>query len=208
MKLFLNVTSYLVTAIAAVLASFSLADIYHDFNGNDEFRFYQINIFLMSPITVIVSFFICYFLIKKITIKPIIIGTLIGFWLIKVIPMVIFSYKSYHYRSDENYIPNIFISNIIDHYIQLLPTILVILSHFLLKKYNNWLHISGFTLGATISFFTTYAIVLYMRHVNNSLTSYQYFDNKELMIVIVGTAIFSILGNIIGFKKFNQTQEN
>jgi len=67
LKLSLNVTSYLVTAIAAVLASFSLAEIYH-FNSDDEYRYYQIGIFLMSPITVIVSFIICYFLIKKITI--------------------------------------------------------------------------------------------------------------------------------------------
>ncbi|MEQ6353329.1 hypothetical protein ABNX05_01725 [Lysinibacillus sp. M3] len=204
MKIFLNVTSYLATAIAAVLASFSLAEIYH-FNSDDQYRYYQIGIYLMSPITVIISFIICYFLIKKITIKPIIFGTLIGFWLIKVIPMVNFSY---HYRLDEDYILNIFIRNTIDYYILLLPSILVFLSHFLLKKYNNWLHISGFTLGATISFFSTYAIVLYMRHVNNSLTSYHYFDNNELMIVLVGTAIFTILGNIIGLKKFNQTQEN
>ncbi|MBG9456156.1 hypothetical protein ABE61_19440 [Lysinibacillus sphaericus] len=207
MKLSLNVTSYLVTAIAAVLASFSLAEIYH-FNSDDEYRYYQIGIFLMSPITVIVSFIICYFLIKKITIKPIIFGTLIGLWLIEVIRKVIYSYNSYHYRSDEDYIPNIFISNTAEYYILLLPSLLVFLSHFLLKKYNNWLHISGFTLGAIISFFTTYAIVLFMRHVNNSLMSYFYFNDNELMIVLVGTAIFTILGNIIGLKKFNQIQEN
>ncbi|KMY30829.1 hypothetical protein ACZ11_14435 [Lysinibacillus xylanilyticus] len=206
MKLFLNVTTYLVTAIAAFLAFFSLAVIYHDLSGNDN-EFYQLDIIFMSPITVIVSFIICYFLIKKITIKPILLGTLIGFWLIKVIQIVNDSYNSYHYKSNEDYIQNIFIRNTVDLYIPLMSILLVFLSHFLLKKYNNWLHISGFTLGATIGFFTSYATVLFIRFVNNSLTSYHYFNNKELMIVIVGTAIFTILGSIIGLKKFNQTQE-
>ncbi|OXS68527.1 hypothetical protein B1B04_20605 [Lysinibacillus sp. KCTC 33748] len=212
MKLFLNVTTYLVTAIAAVLAFYSLAVIYYELSGSGSgFEMdlqYLLGILFMVPITVIISFIICYFLTKKITCKPILFGTIIGFWLIKVIEIVNDSYNSYHYQSDEDYIPNFFISNTIDFYILLLPTILVFLSHFLLKKYNNWLHISGFTLGATISFFTTYAIVLFMRHVNNSLTSYHYFDNKELMIVLVGTAIITILGNIIGLKKFNQAKEN
>ncbi|MEB2298688.1 hypothetical protein LAV72_03495 [Lysinibacillus xylanilyticus] len=206
MKLFLNVTTYLVTAIAAVLAFFSLAALYHELSGS---YFELLDFIFKLPMTVIISLIICYFLIKKITIKPILFGTIIGFWLIKAIQVVNVSYYLYHYKSNEDYIQNISIRNTIDLYIiQLLPIALVFLSHFLLKKYNNWLHISGFTCGATIGFFTSYATVLFIRHVNNSLTSYHYFDNNELMIVLVGTAIFTILGSIIGLKKFNQTQEN
>ncbi|MDK8179977.1 hypothetical protein [Paenibacillus sp. UMB4589-SE434] len=64
MKLFLNVTTYLVTAIAAILASFPLAAIYQDLSGNDN-TFFLLNMFIWSPIIAIVSFIICYFLIKK-----------------------------------------------------------------------------------------------------------------------------------------------
>jgi len=64
-----------------------------------------------------------------------------------------------------------------------------------------------FTLGATIGFFTFYATVLFIRLVNNSFTSYFHFGDNELMIVIVGTAIFTILGSIIGLKKCKQTLE-
>jgi len=96
------------------------------------------------------------------------------------------------------------VDDVIAPYILLMPILLVFLSHFLLKKYNNWLHISGFTLGATIGFFTTYTTVLFIR---NSLTSYFYFHDNELMIVIIGTAIFTILGNIIGLQKCKHTQE-
>ncbi|MCG7409319.1 hypothetical protein MH117_18030 [Paenibacillus sp. ACRRX] len=185
MKLFLNVITYLVTAIAAILASFPLAAIYQDLSGNDN-TFFLHNMFIWSPIIAIVSFIICYFLIKKITIKPILLGTIIGFWFIKV---------------------SIFIRDTIDLYILLMPILLVFLSHFLLKKYNNWLHISGFTLGATFGFITSYATVLFIRLVNNSLTSYFNFQHNELMIVIAGTAIFTILGSIIGLKRCKQTQE-
>lgn len=186
MKLFLNVTTYLVTAIAAILASFSIAEIYQYLSGNDDWSF-LFNYIIWSPIIVIVSFIICYFLIKKITIKPILFGTIIGFWFIKVIQIVN--------------------GGGIDLFSPLMPILFVFLSHFLLKKYNNWLHISGFTLGATIGFFTFYATVLFIRLVNNSLTSYFNFHDNELMIVIVGTAIFTIIGSIIGLKKCKQTQE-
>ena len=195
MKLFLNVTTYLLTAIATILASFPLAVIYQDLSGNDD-AYFGLYIIYMSPITVIISIIICYILIKKITIKPILFGTITGFWFIKVLQLVIDSLK----------IQNFFIRNKFDLYILLMPILLVFLSHFLLKKYNNWLHISGFTNGATIGFFTSYAMVLFMRYTSNSLTSYFHFDYNELMIVIVGTTIFTILGNIIGLKKFNQTQ--
>lgn len=187
MKIFLNVTTYLVTAIAAILASFSIAEIYQYLSGKDDWSLsFLFNYIIWLPIIVIVSFIICYFLIKKITIKPILFGTIIGFWLINVIQIV---------------------NDAIALNILLMPLLLVFLSHFLLKKYNNWLHISGFTLGATIGFSTSYATVLFIRFVNNSLTSYFNFHDNELMIVIVGTAIFTILGSIIGFKKCKPTQE-
>lgn len=206
MKLFLYVTTYLVTAIATLLASFPLAVIYQNVSGNDD-AYFGLYILYSSPITVISSFIICYFLIKKITIKPILFGTIIGFWLIKVIQVINSLYSSYLYKSNKDYIQNIFIRDTIDLYILLLPILLVFLSHFLFKKYNNWLHISGFTYGATIGFFTSYAIVLFIRSLTNSLTSYFHFDTNELMVVIVGTAILAILGNIIGFKKSKQIQK-
>ncbi len=205
MKLFLYVITYLVTAIATLLASFPLAVIYQNVSGNDD-EYFGLYILYLSPITVISSFIICYFLIKKITIKPILFGTIIGFWLIKVIQVINSLYISYLYKSNKDYIQNIFIRDTIDLYILLLPILLVFLSH-LFKKYNNWLHISGFTYGATIGFVTSYAIVLFIRSLTNSLTSYFHFDTNELMVVIVGTAIFAILGSIIGFKKSNQLQK-
>ncbi len=206
MKLFLYVITYLVTAIATLLASFPLAVIYQNVSGNDD-AYFGLYILYLSPITVISSFIICYFLIKKITIKPILFGTIIGFWLIKVIQVINSLYISYLYKSNKDYIQNIFIRDTIDLYILLLPILLVFLSYFLFKKYNNWLHISGFTYGATIGFVTSYAIVLFIRFLTNSLTSYFHFDTNELMVVIVGTAIFAILGSIIGFKKSNQLQK-
>lgn len=206
MKLFLYVITYLVTAIATLLASFPLAVIYQNVSGNDD-AYFGLYILYLSPITVISSFIICYFLIKKITIKPILFGTIIGFWLIKVIQVINSLYISYLYKFNKDYIQNIFIRETIDLYILLLPIVLVFLSHFLFKKYNNWLHISGFTYGATIGFVTSYAIVLFIRFLTNSLTSYFHFDTNELMVVIVGTAIFAILGSIIGFKKSKQIQK-
>lgn len=206
MKLFLYVITYLVTAIATLLASFPLAVIYQNVSGNDD-AYFGLYIIYLSPITVISSFIICYFLIKKITIKPILFGTIIGFWLIKVIQVINSLYISYLYKSNKDYIQNIFIRDAIDLYILLLPILLVFLSHFLFKKYNNWLHISWFTYGATIGFVTSYAIVLFIRSLTNSLTSYFHFDTNELMVVIVGTAIFAILGSIIGFKKSKQLQK-
>ncbi|WP_445477687.1 hypothetical protein ACULLL_14515 [Lysinibacillus irui] len=206
MKLFLYVITYLVTAIATLLASFPLAVIYQNVSGNDD-AYFGLYILYLSPITVISSFIICYFLIKKITIKPILFGTIIGFWLIKVIQVINSLYISYLYKSNKDYIQNIFIRDTIDLYILLLPIVLVFLSHFLFKKYNNWLHISGFTYGATIGFVTSYVMVLFIRFLTNSLTSYFHFDTNELMVVIVGTAIFSILGSIIGFKKSKQIQK-
>lgn len=206
MKLFLYVITYLVTAIATLLASFPLAVIYQNVSGNDD-AYFGLYILYLSPITVISSSIICYFLIKKITIKPILFGTIIGFWLIKVIQVINSLYISYLYKFNKDYIQNIFIRETIDLYILLLPIVLVFLSHFLFKKYNNWLHISGFTYGATIGFVTSYVIVLFIRFLTNSLTSYFHFDTNELMVVIVGTAIFSILGSIIGFKKSKQIQK-
>jgi len=205
LKLFLNVTTYLVTAFATILAFFSFAEVYQDLSDNGNYYF-LLDIIIWLPITLIVSLIGCYFLIKKITIKPILFGTIISFWLIKIIPIVKYSYTSYQYKLHEDYIQNFFDRHTIDLCNLLMPTLLVLVSHFLFKKYNNWLHIGGFTLGASFGFFTSYAIVLFRRLVHNSLTSYHYFDNNELMIVIVGTAIFTILGSIIGLKKFNQTQ--
>lgn len=207
MKLFLYVTAYLVTAITTLLASFPLAVIYQNVSGNDD-AYFGLYIIYFSPIIVICSFIICYLLIKKITIKPILFGTIIGFWLIKVIQVINSLYSSYNYKSNEDYIPNIFIRDAIDLSILLLPILLVFLSHFLLKKYNNWLHISGFTCGATIGFFTSYAIVLFIRLFTNSLTSFFHFNTNELMVVIVGAAIFAFLGSMIGFKKSKQIQRS
>lgn len=202
MKLFLTVTTYVVNAIASILAFFSLTSIYQDLSGNDD-SFFALEIILISPIAVIISFIICYFLIKKITVKPILFGTILGFWLIKVIQLVHDVYNVYQYKTNEDYITNVFIRNLVDYYILLTPILFVILSHFLLKRYNNWLHISSFTCAATIGFFTSYATVLFIRFTQNSFTSYFYFDRNELMIVIIGTAVFTVLGNSFGLKRCN-----
>ncbi|OOP65904.1 hypothetical protein BWZ43_23785, partial [Heyndrickxia oleronia] len=70
---------------------------------------------------------------------------------------------------------------------------------FVITSYK-WLNLNSFTIAATTGFVFSYIIVLLLRKINNSLTSYFYFNSDEILIVVLSVFITSVLGIIVGKK--------
>ncbi|PWW29393.1 hypothetical protein DFO73_10424 [Cytobacillus oceanisediminis] len=61
-------------------------------------------------------------------------------------------------------------------------------------------------LGAWLGLFVSYGIVILMRFINNSLTSFFYLDFMEKSIMLIGILLAAILGNAAGKRKLNKKE--
>lgn len=86
-------------------------------------------------------------------------------------------------------------------YIYILPIIFFILGYLLVKRKNAWLYINGFTIGTILGLLSSYSAVILWRKIDNTLTSFFWFDDKEKILVLVVTFLGAWIGNSIEKKR-------
>lgn len=122
--------------------------------------------------------------------KGLLFGVITGLWLREVLEVI----QGFFYQSDQ--LKNT-IRIINSPYLLL---IIIMLSLIFVRTSYKWLNLNSFTIAATTGFVFSYIIVLLLRKINNSLTSYFYFNSDEILIVVLSVFITSVLGIIIGKK--------
>ncbi|OJH19174.1 hypothetical protein [Bacillus obstructivus] len=145
---------------------------------------------LLTPVLMILFLIVFYRLYKRINMKGLLFGVITGLWLREVLEVI----QGFFYQSDQ--LKNT-IRIINSPYLLL---IIIMLSLIFVRTSYKWLNLNSFTITATTGFVFSYIIVLLLRKINNSLTSYFYFNSDEILIVVLSVFITSVLGIIIGKK--------
>lgn len=80
-------------------------------------------------------------------------------------------------------------------YSYFLPLILFVLAYLFIKRKNDWLSINGFTIGTILGLLLSYGAVILWRKIDNTLTSFFWFDNIEKTLVLIVTFLGAWIGN-------------
>lgn len=143
---------------------------------------------ILTPVLMILFLIVFYRFYERINMKGLLFGVITGLWLREVLEVI----QGFFYLSDQL---NNTIRVINSPYLLLM---IIILSLIFVRTSYKWLNLNSFTIGATTGFVFSYIIVLLLRKINNSLTSYFHFNSGEILIVVLSVLITSILGIIFG----------
>lgn len=154
----------------------------------DGFGFLILSFPLYLFITILLIF-VFFFLYNRINVHGMVFGGVIGILVTELIRIgletIPFQHLSYYYE-----------------YRFVLILMMMVAGLILVKKTSKWYHHNGFILGSITGLVLSYSVVILMRAINNSLTSYFYLDSLESFLLLSGTTIGAIIGNLLGQKRF------
>ncbi|MCM3784516.1 hypothetical protein M3231_16150 [Neobacillus mesonae] len=139
---------------------------------------YFITGFYIFPLLCLVFFILYMIFYKKINIRGIVLSGMVGFWLFSLLT-TISSSPIYYY----------------------LPLIVIVLGAFLVRFKGSGQAMNWTLAGTAAGWLIAYLIVIALRAIQNSLTSYFYFDPSQKIFVLAMILVFGIAGWLIGRKK-------
>ncbi|MGF9696136.1 hypothetical protein [Paenibacillus sp. MABNR03] len=184
MKMVYSLLGSIITVLALYLFAIPLINIFYIGTLPDEGPgiFPGLRIFLSSlivlPVLILLFFGLYIIFYKKMNLQGLIYGGIIGLWLFSVL-MELSPLSIYYY----------------------LPLIATVACYFLVKPSRSDQVLNWTLLGTIFGWIITYLLVIVIRAVQNSLTSYFNFDPSQKILVFVGILLFGISGWFIGKRR-------
>lgn len=210
MRFFTSLATATVLTIIMYLGIIGIAELLKSPSADNNFDLLGVVIWglFFSPIVIVVLTVTFYATYKIWSVKKLLFISLVSYWTSLFcywVSQILILFFQKPYDSGWNAPPNtlIEISLFINRYMNIFTLIFIVLGYLLLRRKPSWLHFNGVLLGIISGYVISYGFVILLRLINNSLTSYFYFDHLELGIVIVGAVAGLIVGNIVGNKSFN-----
>ncbi|WP_221567098.1 hypothetical protein [Alkalihalobacillus sp. TS-13] len=185
MKFFIAFITAILTGIIAFLGIKTISSMYIEFiikppGGGLEGLSLFLSLLYITPIIIIILLFVYYYKFESWNVRGLLFGAVIGLWLVKILEVWNLPY-----------------------YINVIPTFSMVIGYFFVRRTNAWLYINGFTIGTVFGFVIAYIMVIVLRWVNNSLTSYFYFSPSEQSLLLITILLTAIIGNLIEKKLKN-----
>ena len=192
-------TAAILTGIIGFLATMTCIGMYFEFLTNATYEFPDglfilftaLLVFPILTIILAVFFFIKY---NRINMTGIIFAGITGLWLIRAINEIV------PWMSYSKGIGDMFNTSYLS-YLNILLVLFWILGYLFVHPTSKWIHINGFLLGAFSSLVLSYVVVIILRGLNNSLTSFFHFNFQETLFVLLCIFAGTIIGNWIGKRK-------
>ena len=169
----------------------------------DTFGFVFLGLFLV-PIVILISTVIFYATFERWNIRALLLISLVSYWTSQLLYCL-----SYYilFKANNSYLGLPIelqheISSFIYRYNDSLAPIFIIVGCLIMRRKPSWIHLNGSIFGVISGYGFSYGIVILLRSINNSLTSYFYLDAFELEILVVGALIGMVVGNIVGMRYF------
>ncbi|WP_142826298.1 hypothetical protein [Planococcus soli] len=191
---------FLVSAVAAVIATVSINfGIYgaYAFYLNEIVQmpspeagslgpFFDVLLLLIysSVFLVLLLFIVFLIFYKRLNMLGLLLGAGFGFWLVRFFQLLnqwIWQYSGY---SEPLYV-----------YLNVLVFVCMLVGLFFIKYDTKRFSLAGTVAGAAGGLLFSYGAVIVYRWVDNTLTSFLYFDLIETTVVILGVPIFAFTGN-------------
>lgn len=136
---------------------------------------------IMVPIITFILIIVFHFFYKKLNVPIILFSGVFSLWLFQLF--------------------GVFGAFYVMQYSSILPLLFFILGYLLIKRKNVWLYINGFTIGTILGLLSSYGAVILWRKMDNTLTSFFWFDNTEKTLVLVATFLGAWIGNSMEKKR-------
>ncbi|MDQ0427197.1 hypothetical protein QOZ98_000022 [Planomicrobium stackebrandtii] len=196
---------FLISAVAAVMAAASIElGIYgvYAFYLNEVVQMpspeagsfgpiFDLFMFLIYSALFLVLLLFIIFLIfyKRLNMLGLLLGAGFGFWLVRLLQLLNQWIRPYSGNSDSLYV-----------YLNVLVFVCMLVGLFFIKHDTKRFSLAGTVAGAASGLLLSYGAVIVYRWVDNTLTSFLYFDLLETTVVIFGILVFTLIGNRVGKK--------
>ncbi|AIY05698.1 hypothetical protein Plano_1733 [Planococcus sp. PAMC 21323] len=141
---------------------------------------------LLLMLLLFIIFIVSY---ERLNMFGLILGAGFGFWLVHLLELFV-----QWTGANPSY------SELLYAYPNIIAFFCMLIGFFFIKHDTKRFSLVGTVAGAASGLLISYGAVIVYRWVDNTLTSFLYFDLIETIVVVFGILIFALIGNIIGKK--------
>lgn len=147
-------------------------------------------IFIYSGLLLALLLFIIFLIFyRRLNLLGLLLGVGFGFWLIRLLQLLNEWIRSFSGYSEWLYV-----------YLNVIAFIFMLAGFFFIKRDTKRFSLAGTVAGAASGLLFSYGAVIVYRWLDNTLTSFLYFDLIETTVVVLGILIFALIGNTVGKK--------
>ncbi|WP_028596637.1 hypothetical protein [Paenibacillus assamensis] len=189
MRIIYSILGTIVTVVASCLGLYHFLDVFYFSTFRSQDNFYLILdilivVFIVLPMVAILLLLFYFRSFDKVNVRGIAVGGVIGYLL---------------YTLLDTYISGIVPS--IHPYLNYVMLLSIIVGYIVVKREFNDFKIVYIGIGSAIGWLLGYAAVIVMRAIQNSLTSYFYFDTFETSLVLGMIALSAVVGWLLSTNK-------